>query len=211
MKLSTVKSIRPSDDIKKLINTLIPFARLREVSANKKISLTNKKKGDIYLILEGSIDIHRVHDGMVMTTAKAPIILGLTNETVADSDEFFFRTKTRAVFGIIPMITFKEVVERTGLWESYATYLTFVIKYMSVHSSEITALSAYEIIRNQLINLEGESDDFKLNVNATQYIQERTLLSRSGIMHVLSQLKKGGYIFIENGVLIKVVKLPKKY
>lgn len=206
-----VKSVKPSDDIKKLIDTLIPFAEVREVLANKKIPHTNKKNGDIYLILEGSIDIHRVRDSMVMTTAKAPIILGLTNQTVADSDEFFFSTQTRAVFGIIPMKTFKEVVEKAGLWGSYATYLTFIIKYMSVHSSEITALSAYEVIRNQLINLEGESDDFRLITNAAQYIQERTLLSRSGIMHVLSQLKKGGYIIIENGVLIKILKLPQKY
>lgn len=206
-----VKSVKPTDDIKKLIDTLIPFAKVRELLANKKISHNNKRNGDVYLILEGSVDVHRVHDSMVMATAKAPIILGLTNQTIADSDEYFFSTKTRAVFGIISMNTFKEVVENAGLWGSYTAYLTFVIKYMSVHSSEITALSAYEIIRNQLINLEDESDDFRLNVNAAQYIKERTLLSRSGVMHVLSQLKKGGYIIIDNGVLIKIVKLPQKY
>ncbi|MFV9075034.1 helix-turn-helix domain-containing protein [Serratia fonticola] len=211
MKVSMVKSVKPTGDIKKLIDALIPFAKVQEILANKKIPYTNKRNCDIYLILEGRVDIHRVHDSMVMATAKAPVILGVTNQTIADSDEFFFSSKTRAVFGIIPMKTFKEVVEKAGLWGSYATYLTFIIKYMSVHSSEITALSAYEIIRNQLINLEDESDYFRLNANAAQYIQERTLLSRSGIMHVLSQLKKGGYIIIENGVLIKVIRLPQKY
>lgn len=188
MNLSIVK---PTDDIKKLIDSLIPFAKVREILTNKKIPLTNKKNNNIYLVFEGYIDIHRVNDSMVMATAKAPIILGLTNQTVADSDDFFFITKTQAVLGIIPMKMFKEVVEKAGLWGSYATYLTFIIKYMSVHSSEITALSAYEVIRNQLINLECELDDYKLNANAAQYTQERNLFSSSGIMHVSSQLKKG--------------------
>ncbi|WP_449549072.1 helix-turn-helix domain-containing protein [Lelliottia amnigena] len=42
------------------------------------------------------------------------------------------------------------------------------------------------------------------------YIQNRCLLSRSGIMSVLSSLRAGGHIELENGKLVKINYLPDK-
>ncbi|MGY8153649.1 helix-turn-helix domain-containing protein, partial [Klebsiella pneumoniae] len=45
-----------------------------------------------------------------------------------------------------------------------------------------------------------------------EYIQDRTLLSRSSILNVLSALKKGGYItFARGGYLQNIVSLPEKF
>lgn len=211
MESSMIKSIKPIDDIERLMTALIPFAEIKEVAPNRKFPYTNDIIGDAYLIIEGIVNVHRVHDGMLMASAKAPVILGLTNKMLNNSDAFFFSTKTRSVFGMIPITLLKDRIGQEDLWECYSTYLMYLIKYTHIHSSQITALPAYEVIRNQLINLVEEHDNVRLNTNAAQYIQERTMLSRSGIMSVLSQLNKGGYIIIKKGVLTHIDKLPKKY
>lgn len=211
MKELIVKSIKPTHEIERLIAALVPFAEIRDSLPNKKISYLKQNKDNAYLILEGFVNIHRLQDGMIMCTAEAPVILGLVNKMLESSDEFYFSTKTRVVIGLIPWGIVKDILDKEGLWECYSTYLTYIVKYMSVHSSKITALSAYEVIRNQLTNLANEPNEFRLTTNAMQYIQERSRLSRSRIMSVLSQLRKGGYIVIEDGVLIELGKLPEKY
>ena len=57
----------------------------------------------------------------------------------------------------------------------------------------------------------NENEDLRLLTNACDYIQEKTLLSRSGIMKILSDLKQGGHIVIERGILLEIKKLPEKY
>ncbi|EKA2160415.1 helix-turn-helix domain-containing protein, partial [Salmonella enterica] len=43
------------------------------------------------------------------------------------------------------------------------------------------------------------------------FIQRRTGISRSRTMKILSELKKGGYIHIDNGRLTALGKLPVAY
>ena len=56
-----------------------------------------------------------------------------------------------------------------------------------------------------------EPADLRQSNSAAKYILERTRLSRSTVMKMLSQLKQGGYIDIEDGVLKAVHRLPDKY
>ena len=73
------------------------------------------------------------------------------------------------------------------------------------------ATCAYEIVRVQLQELMSEPAEYRHDVSAAQYIQQKTSLSRSSIMKILAQLKKGGYISIENGILLTIEHLPLKY
>ncbi|WP_244207820.1 helix-turn-helix domain-containing protein [Rahnella inusitata] len=49
------------------------------------------------------------------------------------------------------------------------------------------------------------------NIAAANYIQLKTQLSRSTIMKVLAQLKQGGYVKIDNGILKEISHLPLRY
>ncbi|MCP6547610.1 helix-turn-helix domain-containing protein, partial [Klebsiella pneumoniae] len=52
----------------------------------------------------------------------------------------------------------------------------------------------------------------RLRVSILEYIQDRTHLSRSSILNVLSALKKGGYIaFARGGYLQSITSLPEKF
>ncbi|HEO9918192.1 TPA: helix-turn-helix domain-containing protein, partial [Enterobacter asburiae] len=45
----------------------------------------------------------------------------------------------------------------------------------------------------------------------SDYILEKTRLSRSRVMKILGDLRIGGYIEINRGILKKINKLPEKY
>ena len=57
------------------------------------------------------------------------------------------------------------------------------------------------------------SEDARLrnSITAENYIRDKTNLSRSGIMRILSELKEGGYIEINRGILMMVHQLPEKF
>lgn len=78
-------------------------------------------------------------------------------------------------------------------------------------SSYLNSPTAYEILRFQLLELMSEPVEFRENISAAQYIQQKTRLSRSSIMKILSQLKQGGFVRLENGTLKEICHLPLKY
>lgn len=67
------------------------------------------------------------------------------------------------------------------------------------------------MIRSLLIEMSNEPDEIIRNYSIEKYISERCYLGRSGIMKILSDLRKGGYVEIKRGKLIKIIKLPEKY
>jgi DNA-binding IscR family transcriptional regulator len=70
----------------------------------------------------------------------------------------------------------------------------------------------YSVIRNHLMEMLLMPDETRLRVSILEYIQDRTHLSRSSILNVLSALKKGGYIeFARGGYLQSVNMLPEKF
>ncbi|SQI91360.1 cyclic nucleotide-binding domain-containing protein [Klebsiella oxytoca] len=57
-----------------------------------------------------------------------------------------------------------------------------------------------------------ESAEIRQSITAANYIQSRTFLSRSSIMKILAELKKGSYITTERGILLQIKQgIPLKY
>ncbi|MCU6398542.1 helix-turn-helix domain-containing protein [Enterobacter quasiroggenkampii] len=56
-----------------------------------------------------------------------------------------------------------------------------------------------------------EKEELRLSINASDYIQEKTHISRSRVMKILSDLKTVEYIEIKRGILTKIIKLPESY
>jgi len=83
-------------------------------------------------------------------------------------------------------------------------------RLMEAHKTS-AGLTTYELIRQSLMTLIAKKDELRRTINACDYIQEKTNISRSRIMKILSDLKMGNYIEIERGVLIKINKLPESY
>lgn len=70
----------------------------------------------------------------------------------------------------------------------------------------------YSVIRNHLEEMNLLPQETRLRVSILDYIQERTHLSRSSVLNVVSALKKGGYIdFERGGYLTSINKLPEGF
>lgn len=205
------KTSKPVEAIRKLTSALLPMAKKYVSPPHRKFYYTLQGENICYLIQDGHIQLHRTQDGVVIYSVMAPVILGLSNQQVSGAEDFFFTTKTVTTFSVISAKKAHKIIESQQLWGFLSLFQAYLIRNMCDHSAKMTALSTYEIIRNQLINLINEPEEIRAEITAAQYIQERTLLSRSGIMNILSQLKAGNYINLEKGHLIGVNHIPLKY
>lgn len=207
----SIQNFKPLEEMQVLIDAMLPFAERRSSRPRRSFYYTEKGENIIYLVLEGTISLHRSSDGLVVASGYSPLIVGMTNDVLMGESEYFFTTKTDISYAVMPLVKAKEIIKENNLWESYSSLQSYLLKYISIHTAKNMALSTYDIITNQLTNLMQEPDSIRLSITASLYIQERTRLSRSGIMKILSALRVGNYITISDGVLININKFPSNF
>ncbi|HBV4841643.1 TPA: helix-turn-helix domain-containing protein [Klebsiella aerogenes] len=198
---------RSSPYAEELIKHLHPYSTPRMA---RKGEILATAEGNCFLILKGRIAIYRAYDEKLMVVGEGPAIFGLSNVTPVVV-ECYCKTLAPCQLGIIPSETALEVIRNHNLWELVASHQAYICNRLYTYITHIAAPTAYELIRIQLIQLMAEKDDFRESVVVEKYIRDKTFLSRSGIMRILSDLKAGEYIEMQDGKLIKINKLPEKY
>ncbi|WP_156294484.1 helix-turn-helix domain-containing protein [Serratia oryzae] len=107
----------------------------------------------------------------------------------------------------------KSLVSKYNLYESIS-YLIANRLYEFCNITEIYInpdSSAYKKVKI-CINLFYEHKDILGDsISLSTFIIECTGISKSRVMFILSELRKGGYITIENGKLLSVAKLPNEF
>ncbi|VTM59683.1 Crp/Fnr family transcriptional regulator [Klebsiella pneumoniae] len=74
--------------------------------------------------------------------------------------------------------------------------LAYHTSYMVYRDDLVLQQRTYSVIRNHLLEMMLLSDETRQRVSILEYIQDRTLLSRSSILNVLSALKKGRLYYL---------------
>ncbi len=73
-------------------------------------------------------------------------------------------------------------------------------------------VDSYPMVRTLLTELADYPEEYRRQINALSFIQRRTNLSRSRVMSILAELRKGGYITVHRGVLEKITRtLPAHF
>lgn len=103
------------------------------------------------------------------------------------------------------------IVEECELWHDVARFLAYRLMVMCVRDRELVGVDSYLKVRALLIEIWAYPDEYRQSINVLNFVQRRTGISRSRTLKLLSELKKGGYINIENGRLISIWKLPAAY
>ncbi|MFK3661114.1 helix-turn-helix domain-containing protein [Scandinavium sp. NPDC088450] len=163
-----------------------------------------------YVVTKGFVTLHRKQDDLLLTTLHSPMIIGL-GSIFPYVDSVYIKTASECTLGSLPQSKAMKIVEEDDLWRPLANHLIALLNKLFTLNQQLVGPNAYEIVRTQLLYMMNEPDEYRESKFITQYIREKSLLSRSGIMKILSQLRQGGYIEIENGILKKVHKLPAKY
>ncbi|OAT31834.1 hypothetical protein M975_1724 [Buttiauxella brennerae ATCC 51605] len=206
----TDRKDKPNSHIQNLINCFLPYANTFETNNKQIFNYGNQDENTIIILLEGSISLYRKHDNMILNSESAPFIFGMGQQSTSP-EYLFLRTQEPCLVATLSLTEAHRLIDDNELWESLAKLLIYTIARVYAHCAKISQLSAYEIIRFQLLELMNESPEIRSKTTAANYIISRTFLSRSGTMRILAELRAGNYISIEKGILHNVNHLPLKY
>lgn len=202
--------LKPKEAILHICDALaINSANVHE--AKSRVIQYNKAGEKLCILLHrGSMAVHRRGDGIVMISESAPFIFGLSNQLNCDNS-MYLRTLEACELSFISLVEAQKIISKKNLWKNLCDLLVYTTSRVYEHCAQVHQMSAYDIIRFQLNELLRESDEVRLKTTVPNYIKTRTYLSRSGIMRILSELKTGGYIQVEKGILQGINYLPKKF
>ena len=203
--LDTPALNQPFPWAKQLVESLTPFATIRSFRKGIRLGLIENGVQVCRIIHSGTIEVHRSTDGLLVVTLPAPGIIGL-----GVHDAFIVTAETSK----ISTLTVEELqrhISENGLWEVAAQHMIVVTNKLYAYSKQLSAPTAYEVIRNQLRELSHEPAHLREHITIERYIRDKTHLSRSSIMKILAELKTGGYIVIKDGRLCEIKHLPAKY
>lgn len=202
--------MKPVTHILKLIQAVSEPARVRDGRERKMISLDNYEEVMTFILHTGTVAVHRNSDRLLLKYLEAPMIVGMND--LMDTNEGFYMQATEEVrYEILPRDSVIRIIERENLWKEAAyCYMYAIQRLLEAHETSV-GLTTYELIRQNLLSLMAEKQELRQTINASDYIQEKTHISRSRVMKILSDLKAGDYIEIERGILTRINKLPDAY
>jgi len=203
-------AMKPDNHIIKLIHELSDPLRVRLGRERQIISLDNLEDPMTFILHSGIVAVYRTRDQLLLKFIEAPMIVGM-NDLIDTNAGFYMQACGEIKYEIKPLKSTLEIINQRNLWQEAAySYMYAIKRLLEAHETSV-GLSTYELIRLNLVSLMTEKEDLRLTVNACDYIQEKTHLSRSRVMKILSDLKAGDYIEIQRGILIKINKLPDNY
>ncbi|EOG8331849.1 MAG: helix-turn-helix domain-containing protein [Klebsiella sp.] len=94
-----------------------------------------------------------------------------------------------------------KIIDEQNLWHDIARILAHRLLVMAIREKEFIGVESFIMIRTLILELGSYPEEYREQINVLNFIQRRTNLSRSGILYVLSELRKGDYISVHRGVL----------
>lgn len=208
--ITSALAAKPVADINNIIEHVSPFATRFNANKGEILRYYSGNKRTCYLLHNGSVTLNRRGDGMVLNSEHDTFVLGVSNQ-FSQSENLYLRVYENAEMSRLSLERFNLLIESCGLWESLCKLLIYTTSRVYEHCTLISQMSSYEIIRFQLQELMNESERIRTSITAANYIQNRTYLSRSGIMRIIAELREAGYIELNRGILIAINHLPLKY
>lgn len=203
--------VRPQPVIEQLLDVLEPFATPINAIARKRLSWDYKGKPQLYLFRKGELSIIRASDSLLMVTVYDPHLFGVA-EMIQPSRSHSLRAEVASDISRIDADKAIAIFREQQLWEEVTTLLAYHTSYLAYRDVLVLQQRTYSVIRNHLLEMIQLPEETRMRVSMLDYIQDRTHLSRSSILNVLSALKKGKYItFIRGGYLQDVSSLPEKF
>lgn len=206
---STAQALKPFAHIDKLITHVLPFAEKFIILQGEVVQYYTDDVRQCFLLLSGSVALHRRGDGIVLNSESAPFVLGVSSQF--SSEHLYVRALESTELARVSLECFNQIVANDDLWEHFSRMLVYTASRVYEHCAQISQMSAYDIIRYQLVELMQEKEAIRQNITAAAYIKSRTYLSRSGIMRILAELRTGRYITMQRGILLDIHHLPRKY
>lgn len=203
--------VRPQAHIDRLMAMLEPHATPLNVVARKRLSWEHKGKIQLYLFKKGGLSIFRSSDRLLMVTVYEPHLFGVA-EMLQPSRSHGLRAEIDSEILRIDSDVAMQLFGQHNMWEEVTRLLAYHTSYLVYRDDLVLQQRTYSVIRNHLMEMILLPEETRLRVSILEYIQDRTHLSRSSVLNVLSALKKGAYIeYARGGYLQRIASLPEKF
>ncbi|RDL14112.1 helix-turn-helix domain-containing protein [Serratia fonticola] len=193
-----------------ILNSIKSIIKIRQGRPSQRFYLDQTDKKMCFLLYSGTCIAKRTNDSLVLSTINSPSVFGL-HDVFHEKSDIHLLAVNDVEYGMVAVDDFLTYADEHHLWKEISYMLMLSATRFSEYQRETVGVSNYELICNLLVSLSLESFEIRATTTALEYIQERSILSRSGIMKTLSSLKEGGYIVIKKGLLISINSLPKKF
>lgn len=204
---------KPIEAINKLIMALrSESVPLKAADKDSLIGL-NQSKGEprVILVVEGALNIYRTADNLRFARATSPNLFGMQGSPFRNN-LYQFRSEKGTLLESLPYVRALELVNEHRLYKEVLDFQTYLSDFQAYRTNLLISKSTYQIVCAFLFELEMMPPEQRLRTSVFNYIHEHTHLARSGVMKILSDLRQGEYINIENGKLIAILKkFPRDY
>lgn len=190
-----------------LVDALRPVAEIRDIPPRSSLFLSVNHVLYCYLLLRGSFGVFRKRDNRMLAVVYCPGIFGFAG-MLTGSTEIYLKALTPASVGKLSLEVVEHTIEALDLWKPLSLHMMQLSDRLYISGEQLSATTASEIVCLQLQELMNENTRFRENITAERYIRDKTNLSRSRIMNILSGLRNAGHIEIQRGILVSISGLP---
>ena len=209
--MNILPPVRPEESVQRLTVVLEPVAEKMKIVPRKRMTWSHKGRPQLYLFIEGALSILRASDGLLIVTVYESHLFGIA-EMIQPTHGHILRAETESTILRVDAQQAAEIFREQGLWEDVAALLSYHTAYLFYRDALVVQQRTYSVIRSHLQEMILLPEDARMRTSILDYIQERTLLSRSSVLNVLSALKKGNYIsFQRGGYLLDMRDLPEAF
>jgi len=209
--MNILPPVRPEESVQRLTAVLEPIAEKMKIVPRKRMTWSHKGRPQLYLFIEGALSILRASDGLLIVTVYESHLFGIA-EMIQPTHGHILRAETESTILRVDAEKAAEIFREQGLWEDVAALLSYHTAYLFYRDALVVQQRTYSVIRSHLQEMILLPEDARMRTSILDYIQERTLLSRSSVLNVLSALKKGNYIsFQRGGYLLDMRELPEAF
>ncbi|HEX4504004.1 MAG TPA: helix-turn-helix domain-containing protein [Scandinavium sp.] len=202
---------RPSQQINDIITSVINSKNLSSIILSCNPSQSNHTllhDDEILLILEGWIEFSHKESHVMLGGVKGPYILKLVPKALFEN--YVVSANSHFSYISCPRHLFYSHIEAHNLWRDLYIILSYSSLLMFQQFEVMGMGSLYDVVKYYLFKIESDAE-IKKKENVCHYITTRTGYSRSGVMTIIRELRKGGYIEMDNGRLLRINSLPQGF
>lgn len=194
-----------------LMNTLEPYLTYHIYPNGKRFSFSASNQPDCYFVRQGLTSLHRQPDDILIEIFDAPTLRGIIPVPEATQSQHTLQVIRSAEIAVLNKTRFYSLLTEHNLWEPFARHLQLVASTAAEALVNLVSPTVYQQVSYQLYELMSKPQALRESITAESFIRSKTRFSRTSIMNVLSALKKGGYITIEDGHLMAIKSIPAHY
>lgn len=211
------KITRPQKAIADLFRALSAYGTPFTLERCEKFNFSSELEGaGVILMRTGVYSVCHAESDLFVASGFGESIIGFIDSYSLFYDipfrpAHYVFAETNCVGYFVKLADFLMVVDSKQLWHDVSRILAHRLMVMSIREQELVGVDSYTMIRSILIEVWNYPESYRHQINILNIVQRRTKISKSRIMKILSELRKGNYIVIQKGRLENINSLPKAF